>query len=100
MIISTQCQYCLNEKKITADSNQWKIHLAGHRKDIIHELSKYSSDCMIFPCSSKFSNQVQAIHHYRYFHKRGDIVKWAFFRLAHVFVPGISRGNENESRDS
>jgi len=88
-MITSQCPYCFDEKTVTADKRQWMIHLAGHRPNIIHNMSQMSSNCAIYPCNVNFADRQHVISHYRYKHKRSDIIEWAFSRLSPVFTPTI-----------
>jgi len=95
MMITNQCDYCFDEKMVTADKRQWVIHLAGHRPDIIHSLSQVSSHCILYPCAASFANQIQARSHYRYDHKRSDIIEWAFSQIPPVFVRQFANDDGN-----
>lgn len=65
---------------MAADSDQWMIHMAEHRQDIVNNLVELSPSCVL--CSfGKFTDAQTAIAHYKWGHNRSDMIKWAYLRL-------------------
>ena len=65
---------------MSATSDQWMIHMAKHRSDIVKNLIELSSGCIL--CSfGKFTDVKTAIAHYKWGHNRSDLIKWACLRL-------------------
>lgn len=65
---------------MSADGDQWMIHLAKHRPEIILNLIKLSTSCLL--CSfGKFLDDRVAAAHYKYGHNRSDLIKWAYLRI-------------------
>ncbi len=79
--LSSTCLYCFNNKQITAEKTKWLIHLAQHREEIIRQLSDDSTSCVLCAYSVDFANKKHASSHYRWGHKKSEIIDWALQTL-------------------
>ena len=84
--LSGMCSYCFNERQVTADKNQWLIHLAKHRDDIINTLCDISCSCVFCFNMSSFVDKRQAATHYKWEHKKSTLTEWALHRLPVIIV--------------
>lgn len=84
--ISSICQYCFDERQVSADRTQWLIHLSKHREDIIKSLCLMSDLCLFCAYAKPFSNRIEAASHYRWEHKRSTLLEWAFKRLPGTII--------------
>lgn len=86
MYISAKCPYCNNQKSITAPKTTWQIHLANHRENIIKHMSDLTPSCVFCAYSEIFANKKHASSHYRWAHKKSDLIKWAFDNISKIVV--------------
>ncbi|MCV0431810.1 hypothetical protein [Nitrosopumilus sp.] len=84
-ILST-CPYCKIPKSIAATRTNWMIHLHGHRENIIKDLTDNTSSCVFCAYSEIFANKKHASSHYRWSHKKTDLVRWTLENMKKIVV--------------
>lgn len=89
-IVNT-CPYCDNGKKIVANRTLWLIHLASHREEIIKHITNVSDSCEFCSYSELFTSKKHASSHYRWTHKKSELLDWVLSRLQQqIMVPATS----------
>lgn len=77
----SKCPYCDHGKQITANQTSWSIHLASHKEEIIEHIVSTSNFCQLCSYPEMAASKKHASAHYRWAHKKHEIIKWAFDTL-------------------
>lgn len=72
------CILCTKSSPITAEQQQWKIHVAKHREKLIKFVAYNYDSCIICPYKLHFTDRKSFENHLRYAHSKKSLIDWFY----------------------
>ena len=72
------CVLCEKPHKVTAEQQQWLIHIAKHREDLIKFIVDRFSSCVLCAYSTPFADKKSAASHLRWYHSKKSLIEWFY----------------------
>lgn len=76
---TASCVLCKRPRPIIAEQQQWLIHIAKHREDMIKFIADRFEHCVLCVYPSSFTNKKTAVSHLRWGHSKKSLIDW-FYR--------------------
>ncbi len=75
---TASCILCTNPKRITAEKQQWQIHVAKHRNDMIKFVRDKFDTCVLCTFPITFTDKNFAAQHLRWNHSKKSLIDWFY----------------------
>ncbi len=75
---TASCILCPSKQLVTAEQQQWLIHIAKHREDLIKFFSENFQYCFLCKYTRIFENKRDAASHLRWEHSKKSLIDWFY----------------------
>ena len=75
---TTSCVLCERPREITAEQQQWRIHVAKHREELIKFIVDRFPSCVLCEYPTSFADKKSAASHLRWYHSKKDLIDWFY----------------------
>jgi len=75
---TASCILCDAPKPITAEQQQWQIHVAKHREELIRFVTKNYASCILCPHPILYDDKKTLSDHLRWNHSKKSLVGWFY----------------------